>query len=179
MMSRNEWLINGGLVVGILIALALLFTLEPRTHTGEYTRDEIEKIKIGKRGSSDPGIDDSSTSGSAYTHFGMYAIFESVITPIPPTPTPAPTPDIPPDLRTILTNRFTFHYAFGGDANFTDKNNNENFTLRVGDQKEIEYGRYKIVLRLKSIDENSFSATLSDDRGEEVVYSLADPASNP
>jgi hypothetical protein len=196
-MSFREFSLNALLLGVIAFVGSLIYGIE-ETHHPAMSQKMIEKVfeSGGGAGSTETGY--GPNVQEEYPHFREHAIFETLATLTPtPSPTPVVIPD-PPPLKEALRGRWHFSYAMGGalnEAQWTDNATQQPFKLKPGEMRQIQYGKFLFTLKLVSIDDNEFAATLRTDRvaveekqvpdnrlrgpDQEVTYSLLSPANNP
>lgn len=106
------------------------------------------------------------TRFDAYPAFGKAPIFNTIIPkptprPRPPTPTPAP-----PDINK-LTARWALVSVFGDTAYFMDNGNKQEWQMKVGETRKVDYRRKDYYIELKNVDQSNFKATLYMEEGSQ------------
>ncbi|MCD6386182.1 hypothetical protein J7M23_10460 [Candidatus Sumerlaeota bacterium] len=95
-----------------------------------------------------------------FPHFGERNIFKTLIpkpTPVPaPTRTPKPDPPI-----SVITRHWKLIGILGDKAMFNDRGKREDFFMKEGDTKMVNYRGKNYPITLSKIDKSQFSVTLT------------------
>lgn len=156
-MLQKNTLINVFLmlaIVALAIGIVSSYYKEPQT----YTFDP----QIIQQGDEVSIIDETPYRSELvrYEQFGKNEIFKQIVpTPTKPTPRP-PKPTITPSLsRTIA--RWELKGLPGNEAYIYDSSKKQDFSMKVGEEKSVKYGRVTVQVKLESTDTSNFSATFS------------------
>jgi hypothetical protein len=179
-MSQRELFINLLLLAGIFYLAYLIIMLEPEVHKERYTDERIASITDAVPTavvettyipeSSETQITVTSNTGNierarekARKEFPDYfdqPLFDPLIpTPTPTTP-PPPTPTAPADLAQAISGVWVMQYVDTGLAAFQDSGSNEFFDIKVGESRQVQWGKYTLDVKLKSVNLEEFSATV-------------------
>ena len=94
-----------------------------------------------------------------YPNFGPAPIFDTIVPKPTPPPTPTPRPKQPPEIARI-TARWKLSSLFGNTATFYDSGTKKDWTMQVGEGKEVKYRNETCEITLEKVDETTFEVTV-------------------
>lgn len=144
-LSKRIMLANGVLFV-VVLALSYVIMTQERTLPGPPPLDELKTQVAGhleRVRSAPPRTSDN------LEHLGRRDLFETIKPQPSPTPRPTPTPTPPPDIKDV-TEFWRLSGALRSMAVFADIKTRAEFTIKVGESREVEFKGKKIQVTLKS-----------------------------
>ncbi|MCC5875092.1 MAG: hypothetical protein JJU11_02625 [Candidatus Sumerlaeia bacterium] len=155
-MTPNRIMLINGMLFLVVVALSVLIMTEERLIPEEPPISELEDEVTYLLTNAERQV---TLGEDRYGNIGNRNIF-STIKPLPtPSPSPTPTPKVPPNI-----NEVTEYWKLGGMlstmAMFQDMRTREDFQMRPGDVREIEFRREKIPVELESIDRANWRVTI-------------------
>jgi hypothetical protein len=162
-MIRKIYYANLALFILVLGFVALLMTErhtippEPRLNT------QVEEETTGE-------AEPETAGGEVYASLGSAPIFDTLYPKPTPVPTPVPTPPPDPELDKATASWALVATLPGGVAMFEDKRTKEDWMMNVGEIRPVKYRNYTMDVKLKSTNEDEFTAVISYDgrQGEQT-----------
>ena len=105
-----------------------------------------------------------------YANLGEAPIFDTIIPKPTPRPTRTPKPRPTPDLERV-TARWKLMSLFGNQATFHDTARKDEWTMKVGEVREVKYRNDTCDIKLEKVDESSFKVIISYG-GQEKTFSM-------
>lgn len=185
-MKVNKEILINGILLTIVLALGVLIvtstyklpevprleTISPGSTTSvvdEATSAPITSdIEVQSETSYNNGIVTSPTAKPripelAQTEFkilGERNIFATIIARPTPVPRPTPTPPAPPRIN-VLLRTWKLSSIVGNRVILTDTAKREEWTMKEGETKQVEYRGEQYTITLKKINKRNFSAVFS------------------
>ncbi len=99
-------------------------------------------------------------SGTKYASLGTTRVFDSLYTKPEPSVTPPPTPVPPPPVDQVTADWRLVAILPGGTCTMEIRRSREQWTFSAGETRSVRYQNRALDIRLISVDETNFAATL-------------------
>ena len=156
-MIKKLYILNFALFVVIVSMSALLMTasypVPPKPDIEKYTKPTQNRVA--------EETNKVETTEKNYKNLDKAPLFSTLYPKPTPKPTPVPTPKPDPKIEK-LTSTWILVAVLGDQAMFEDKKTKEDWMMSIGETRPVKYKKgKKYDIKLKSTNENEFSATIS------------------
>jgi hypothetical protein len=163
MTPQRLMLINSMLFL-VILALSVLILTEERRVPEAPPLAQLRKTVEGRMARDTTEV---TVVADNYQNLGRKNMFDTII-PLPtPSPKPTPTPR-PAPLIAEVTEFWKLSSMISTMAIFQDIKTKEDFTMRVGDTREVEFRKEKLTIKLEAIDRPNWRVVISMSYGGNV-----------
>jgi len=162
-MIKKLYYINIALFAVVVGMVALLFTERYPIPPEPQLQGSTETV-------TDTGPNPERGTEQSYAALGSAPIFDTIIPRPTPVPTPVPTQPPDPELDKAIAGWKFSGSLPGGTAMFEDKRTKEEWMMSLGEVRAVKYGKWTLDVKLESVDDNKFTATVSytGDQGKQT-----------
>lgn len=155
-MTPKRIVIFNCVVFVLFLTLSVYILMQERQLPGEPPVKEAQREVLAMVVREGERVDDTE---ERLPNLGKRNVFETIL-PLPtPTPAPTRTPDPGPHINEV-TDTWKLSVAFRDFATFQDIKTQQDFTLKLGESKPVEFKGKEYRVMLESIDSKKFSATI-------------------
>lgn len=158
-MTPNRIMLINGMLFLVIVALSALIMTEEREIPSEPPLDSLEHEVSRLLATEDRDV---AFTGDRYGNLGAKNIFSTIVALPTPSPSPTPTPKVPPDIKEV-TEYWKLAGMISSMAMFHDMRSREDFQLRPGETRQVEFRRENLNIELESIDRPNWSVTIKMD----------------
>ena len=161
-MKNRETIIN-------IFLLILIIGLGALVATSRYEAPQMPRYAVGTPTPISTGNESETTytptprpeqPEEAYTHLGKQRLFRTLIPKPTQAPQPTRTPEPPPKLE-VMIRHWKLNGVLKNTSIFTDQVKKEDFFLKEGEEKTVNYRGKDYLVKLASINTREFSVTLT------------------
>lgn len=155
-MTPNRIMLINGMLFLVIVALSALIMTEQREIPGEPPIEDLEYEVSRLLASEDHDV---AVAGDRYGNLGGRNIFSTIISLPTPSPSPTPTPKVPPNIGEV-TEYWKLAGMISSMAMFHDMRSREDFQMRPGETRQIEFRKENVTIELESIDRPNWRVTI-------------------
>lgn len=155
-MTPNRIMLINGMLFLVIVSLSILILTEERQIPEEPPVSELQHEVTRMLASEERQV---TRDDDRYGSLGNRNIF-TTIKPLPtPSPSPTPTPKVPPNINEV-TEYWKLAGMISSMAMFQDMRTREDFQMRPGEKRTVEFRRENIQIELESINRANWRVTV-------------------